>query len=446
VATSCPRIQIVIPVFRHGAATRRCVESVLASDLPAGTALTLINDASPEAAVRAYCREVAVHPAVTLIENAHNSGFVAAANQGFAGRAGRDVLLLNSDTEVAGDWLQRLRDAACRDSTTATATPFSNNATICSYPVPLSTNDLPPHWSLAQLDGLFRCANRGATATIPTAVGFCMYIRDAALEALGGFDLDNFGHGYGEECDFSMRARDRGWTHALAADVFVYHQGGASFQSESGQRKQQADETMRRLHPGYDNDVRHFILTDPLAPLRHRVNHLRMQQRPADSSRVHDEMADYCALLLQRCRESAAAGDDNLARLRQALERAVWLEECAEGRERDRAQLQAEMATLQRDYAALQDSLSQSRTAMDALRQRLDEREHEAATLRHRGDDLAAQLDKARQRLAQQDRSLDGASQRAAELETRIRQMETSRSWRYTAWLTGGHFQPAADR
>ena len=44
------------------------------------------------------------------------------------------MLLLNSDTVVTSGWLERLAACAASDPTIATATPFSNNAEICSFP------------------------------------------------------------------------------------------------------------------------------------------------------------------------------------------------------------------------------------------------------------------------------------------------------------------------
>ncbi len=46
----------------------------------------------------------------------------------------RDVVLLNSDTEVPTGWLSRLTAQAYAHPRIATVSPFSNNATICSYP------------------------------------------------------------------------------------------------------------------------------------------------------------------------------------------------------------------------------------------------------------------------------------------------------------------------
>ena len=48
--------------------------------------------------------------------------------------------------------------------------------------------------------------NAGHRVGIPTAVGFCMYIRRECLKEVGEFRAEVFGKGYGEENDFCLRA------------------------------------------------------------------------------------------------------------------------------------------------------------------------------------------------------------------------------------------------
>src|SRR4030095_3392247 len=133
---------------------------------------------------------------ITLLRNAENLGFVRTVNRGMSLHPERDVVLLNSDTEVANDWLARFRAAAYPAADIATVTPLSNNATICSYPFEGWTGGMPGKLGLAVLDALFAKANRGARVDIPTAVGFCMYIRRDALERVGLFDAEAFPRGY----------------------------------------------------------------------------------------------------------------------------------------------------------------------------------------------------------------------------------------------------------
>ena len=107
----------------------------------------------------------------------------------------------------------RLAGHAYATPRVASVSPFSNNATICGYP---SIAGGPPAFGLgvAELDAACHAANAGRSVELPTTVGFCMYIRRAALTDIGLFDADTFGHGYGEENDFCVRAA-RG-----AGDIF----------------------------------------------------------------------------------------------------------------------------------------------------------------------------------------------------------------------------------
>jgi glycosyltransferase involved in cell wall biosynthesis len=180
--------------------------------------------------------------------------------------AGHDVVLLNSDTEVPKGWLRRMAGHAYSDPMVGTVTPYSNNATICSYPT-FGGGGLPFGKSLAELDGAAQAANAGRSVTIPTAVGFAMYIRRDCLDAIGSFDEQRFGRGYGEENDFCMRATKAGWVHKLACDVFVYHAGEVSFGKDSSDRNR-ACARIVELHPDYPAAVASHIERDPGAGYR----------------------------------------------------------------------------------------------------------------------------------------------------------------------------------
>ncbi len=193
-----PIVDIVIPVFNGLEETKRCIASVLGSPQATLCEVTIIDDSTPEADLRAYLDELARDTRVTVIRNARNCGFVRVANQAFRLHQERDVVLLNSNTEVANDWVDRLRKCATSDYKIATVTPFSNNAAICSYPIIGHSNALPREMDTAQLDAVFRAVNFGRNADVTTGVGFCLYIPRLAIDALGGFDEFTFEDGYGD--------------------------------------------------------------------------------------------------------------------------------------------------------------------------------------------------------------------------------------------------------
>lgn len=274
-------IDVVIPIYGGVEHARRCIKSVLAGRdaMRRPFELVLIDDASPGNEIAAMLNALEGLPGIVILRNPANLGFVATANRGMALHPDRDVVLLNSDTEVANDWLDRLFDHAYRAPRIATVTPFSNNATICSYPIFCADNPLPAGMTTAALDALFASVNAGASLDLPTAVGFCMVIRRACLQAIGLFDEQRFGRGYGEENDFCRRAVAAGWRNVLAADTFVFHAGGASFGEERLERVARADEVLAERHPDYFDRVREFVRRDPPAPLRRAVDIERARQR-----------------------------------------------------------------------------------------------------------------------------------------------------------------------
>lgn len=259
------RPDVVVPIYNAAAMVGDMLQS-LQRTLRADDRVILIDDASTEASIggmlEAFQQTAAF--AVSILHNERNLGFVRTVNRGMAASQ-RDVVLLNSDTVVTQGWLDRIQQAAASDSRIATITPFSNNAEICSFPLFCKANPAPRDpegvaLSLATLTPEY--------PDLPTAVGFCMYIRRQVLSEIGDFDAATFGRGYGEENDFCMRAAAHGWRNVLCETAFVVHCGGASF-SLTGERP--GGEALVRLnarYPRYNNQVAEFIRADPIAPIR----------------------------------------------------------------------------------------------------------------------------------------------------------------------------------
>jgi GT2 family glycosyltransferase/glycosyltransferase involved in cell wall biosynthesis len=265
-APSGVRVAVVIPVYRGLDETRRCLASVLAHRDGVPAEIIVIDDCSPDPGMSNWLRELAADGSITLLRNDVNRGFVASVNRGMAAAGDRDVVLLNSDTEVPSNWLSRLAGHAYSSPRIGSVTPYSNNATICSWPG-VKGGALPPGRSVADMDAAFLAANRGRQVDIPTAVGFCMYIRRDCLEAVGGFDEATFGRGYGEENDFCLRATAAGWQHVLACDTFVFHAGETSFGKDSPERAR-AWSLLTARYPHYAAAVARHIEADEAATSR----------------------------------------------------------------------------------------------------------------------------------------------------------------------------------
>ncbi|NND45788.1 MAG: glycosyltransferase family 2 protein [Xanthomonadales bacterium] len=255
---------VVIPVFNARTHVQACLASV--AEHSPDERILVIDDASTDAEVRPMLEAwVAEGRHRQLIVHETNKGFVSTANEGMR-QADGHVVLLNSDTQVTPGWLERMARCLDSDPGIATATPWTNNGEIASFPRFCVANDMPD--DPARLAELIGAGGQPEYPDIPTAVGFCMAISNAAIKRIGYFDEDAFGKGYGEENDFCLRAAAAGMRNVLCDDAFVAHHGGASF-SPLGLRPDA--NTMRRLldkHPGYQEVIEAFIRLDPLAPRR----------------------------------------------------------------------------------------------------------------------------------------------------------------------------------
>ena len=191
-----------------------------------------------------------------------NLGFVATVNAAMA-RTRRDVAANPIPWLLVTGW--RACGPAPVDPAIATATPFSNNAEICSLPEFCRANPVPD-----DPDAVARiCWQRPVHyPELPTAVGFCMFIRRRALDAIGDFDAATFGRGYGEENDWCLRASGHGWRHVLCDDAYVAHVGGLSF---AGTGSRPGGGQLARLlarYPHYNALIAEFIARDPFRARR----------------------------------------------------------------------------------------------------------------------------------------------------------------------------------
>ena len=266
-------VDIVIPVYRDQAAVQACIASVLSS-LPLNrvpTHLIVIDDQSPEPALSKWLVSLAQAGHITLLRNRHNLGFIESSNRGLRHNRLHDALLLNADTLVHGDWVDRLRNALYSADDIAAVMPWSNNAEIASFPQIGVSAPAPNEVQLAQLDSVAASLQSAAAAQyveIPSCCGFAMLMRRSAISHIGVLDGAELTRGYLEEVDWCMRARAAGYRHLLATNVFVAHVGSASFRVEKNLRVHQNRRVVIARHPGYYPEYARFIQNDPIRAAR----------------------------------------------------------------------------------------------------------------------------------------------------------------------------------
>ena len=269
------RCDIVIPVYNAPKSVKACLDSVLRTIDPARDRVVVVNDASDD-----FTTELLNHYGnrITHLHNPDNLGFLQTANRGLFYADAPYVCLLNSDTVIASaDWLDRMIEAMERDERLGLVSPLANAA------VNLSVH-LHPGADIHLMAELIAQQTQARYPDAVTVVGFCLLVKRAVIDSIGGFD-EVFGRGYCEESDYHYRAIGAGFTCKVADDVFVYHEGEASF---AGAREQHYTHNRQRFDQRwarhYERDIDEFNRANELGYLRTDYPGYHLQSR-----RLHEE-------------------------------------------------------------------------------------------------------------------------------------------------------------
>lgn len=271
-------VDIIVPVYNAYEYTEECIKSVIKNTNLNIHRLILINDKSPDEKIMPMLQKYASeneNKQIVVLENEENSGFVKTVNRGMT-YSTNDVVLLNSDTEVTNNWLEKMITCAYSNDYIATVTALTNNGTIASVPNFGIDNELPKNMSLEQYAKMIEEISLKRYPELTTGNGFCMYIKRKVIEEIGLFDDITFEKGYGEENDFCYRALDHGYTNVLCDDTFIYHKGTQSFKKENLTKTRAAiiDDHMKKLrrkYPIYTAKTDQFLALNPIKDISRNV-------------------------------------------------------------------------------------------------------------------------------------------------------------------------------
>ena len=221
-----------VVVCVHGALqeVRACVDSVRKAG--GFRRLILVDDHNCESDRRALADLLDDQ---TLLLNSPVPGYAHAANHGLAESDADQVCLLNSDTLVADQWLQRLAACFSTHPNCGAVGPWSNAASWQSVPRQRDwrgrwlINDLPEHCDVNCVNERLGRLGSPVYPKVGVLNGFCIMLQRVLLDAVEGFDVTRFPQGYGEENDLCLRAADAGFELRIVDNVYVYHVKSASF-------------------------------------------------------------------------------------------------------------------------------------------------------------------------------------------------------------------------
>ncbi len=216
-----PEVTVVIPNWNGRRWLPECLRAILGQEHPPAEVIVVDNGSDDDSP--AWLREAL--PVVTLIELGRNTGFAHAANVGVRAARSPFVALVNSDVELAPDWLGRAGAVLAADP---------GAAAVATKMVSLrDPEEIDDAGDVLRRDGA--CEQRGrfhrddGSFDAPGEIfgacaGAALYRRDALL-AVGEFDARLFA--YLEDVDLAVRLRLAGW-RCRYEPVVALHAGGGS--------------------------------------------------------------------------------------------------------------------------------------------------------------------------------------------------------------------------
>lgn len=258
-------LSIIIVNYRTYELTKQTIESVINKDHPFNYEIYVVDNASADGSLESLQKDFSKESAdglIKFIANRENKGFAHANNLVIGQVSAKYVLLLNSDTIVIDDCLEKCinymetnkdtgalgckvvlpdgaLDKACRRSFPDVNVSFYR-MTGLSYLFPKSKRF--GRYNLTYLD-------ENETYEVDCLVGAFMLVRSAAICQVGLLDETFFM--YGEDIDWCYRIKSAGWKIIYYSDAKIVHYKGASAGSKK-QKNKLIYEFYRAMHIFYN--------------------------------------------------------------------------------------------------------------------------------------------------------------------------------------------------
>lgn len=271
-------LSIIIVNWNSRELLRKCLVSIRANPPSCSYETIVVDAASYDGA-----REMISHgfPWVNFIQCQHNLGFGRCNNLAARSAAGRLLLLLNPDTEVRPNALDRLHHATTASERIGLAGPrlLNSNGTlqtgsVRSAPTPLNraldSNLLRRYAPQSRLWGTWAAFHSHEPVVVEAVSGACMLVRAEVFRQVGGFNPIFFM--YAEDMDLCLQIRRLGYCILHVPSAEVTHHGGGSSRTQASQFAtvimRDSAQTYMRINHGRLCALRYRLLQGLSAALR----------------------------------------------------------------------------------------------------------------------------------------------------------------------------------
>lgn len=249
------KLSIIIVSYNTKSVLDDCLTSIYAAQWTSAFEVIVVDNNSQDGSVDMLH---AKYPQVKVIANPDNKLFAIANNQGAAIAEGEYLLLLNSDTLVWGNNLQKMIDffdTLSADVICVGPRVLNKDKSLqsCGYPNSGYRERITlcfklhkifrPKWieTFFGLKGLPRDTQE--TRQVGWVSGCCMMMRKALYNKIGGLN-ENIEF-YGEEPEFGYRSLRLGYQTLYFPDAEIIHLGGISTPKEKTEEELRKEEATR---------------------------------------------------------------------------------------------------------------------------------------------------------------------------------------------------------
>ena len=269
---------IIIYVYNALDDVEKCLESVIEyTSLP--YSLILIDDGS-DIATKTYLNNFAKIHGAHLIRNEVSKSYVLACDQGIRLSSSDYVVLLNSNTIVTPEWLDRMIACAESDERAGIIGPLSNFALWQSVPEievqgDWPQNNLPPDISINKMGELISKYSARLYPKISILNGFCLLIKRTLIDDMDYFDKELFVHGYDEKSGCCIRMNKPQWIIRIADDVYIYSATSRSYHNQKRKElSENYDKTLSKMEHIIQDDMYDYRYDRVLEGIRARAKAL----------------------------------------------------------------------------------------------------------------------------------------------------------------------------
>ena len=226
---------IIIPTYLNEKLTIDCFESIKQHTAPGSYRIIWVDNGSPNKKIAARSLEDVPHITVAFTEN---KGFVDAINEGLRISDAPTVCLLNNDTEVSANWMEKLTNTLYSDPAYGIIGPltgppafkqrYDSQHNVTYQQVKREVPVFPYYKNLEDFNQRIESQFPGLVAYEDFVAFLCAVIKREVIDKVGFLDT-NYDMGMWDDCDWNQSAKHAGYKVGLALDTCIIHKGRSTF-------------------------------------------------------------------------------------------------------------------------------------------------------------------------------------------------------------------------